>query len=88
MFCEAEAMQLSAANIIIASQQSARGHAQPLQDAGVQFTAALKSNGVETSYFQPMEFKQAAPTDRPSTTSAAPGYGATPLLGGTIDIRV
>ena len=81
-------MQLSAANLIIASQQSARSHAQPPQDAGAQFSAALKSIGVEAGDFQPMEFKQAGLADRPAPSGAAPGYGATPLLGGTIDIRV
>ncbi len=56
-----------------------------------QFTAALKANNVETSDFEPMTFKQAAPaakTDSPATTPSAPGYGQSALLGGTIDIRV
>ncbi|HEV2652531.1 MAG TPA: hypothetical protein VGU69_14815 [Rhizomicrobium sp.] len=84
-------MQLSAANLIIASQQSARAQAQPAPDAGPQFTAALKANNVETSDFEPMTFKQATPAakaDSPATTPSAPGYGQSPLLGGTIDIRV
>jgi hypothetical protein len=84
-------MQLSAANLIIASQQIARAQAQPSADAGPQFTAALKANNVETSDFEPMTFKQAAPaakTDSPATTPSAPGYGQSALLGGTIDIRV
>jgi hypothetical protein len=84
-------MQLSAANLIIASQQSARAQAQPAADAGPQFTAALKANNVEPSDFEPMTFKQAAPAAKqesaPATTSA-PGYGQSALLGGTIDIRV
>jgi len=84
-------MQLSAANLIIASQQSARAHAKPTADAGPQFTAALKANNVETGDFEPMTFKQAAPApkpDAPAATTSAPGYGQSSLLGGTIDIRV
>ena len=83
-------MQLSAANLIIASQQSARAQAQPAADAGPQFTAALKANNVETSDFEPMTFKQAAPAapESPAASVSTPGYGQTSLLGGTIDIRV
>jgi hypothetical protein len=84
-------MQLSAANLIIASQQSARAHAQPAADAGPQFNAALKANNVEASDFEPMTFKQAAPAtkaDNPAPTASSPGYGQSSLLGGTIDIRV
>ena len=84
-------MQLSAANLIIASQQSARAQAQPAPDAGPKFAAALKANNVETSDFAPMEFKQAAlaaKSESPQASQQAPGYGQSPLLGGTIDIRV
>jgi hypothetical protein len=82
-------MQLSAANLIIASQQSARAQAQPSADAGPQFAAALKANNVETSDFEPMTFKQAAPASTAESPTTTPsGYGQSALLGGTIDIRV
>ena len=85
-------MQLSAANLIIASQQLARGAAAPRPEAAAQFTAALaKENGVEASGFEPMDFKQAAPARAqapaaPATPAA--GYNAGSRIGATIDIRV
>ena len=93
MFCSSEAMQLSAANLLIASQQIARGAAKPPPDAQAQFAAALaKEKGVEASSFEPMEFKQSAAPAKPSP--AAPpqtqssSYNATARLGANIDIRV
>jgi hypothetical protein len=93
MFCEGGAMQLSAANLLIASQQIARGATQPSPDARAQFTAALaKEKGVDSASFEPMDFKQSAPTAK--ATPAAPaqtpsaGYGGAMRLGANIDIRV
>ena len=84
-------MQLSAANLLIASQQIARGAAKPSPEAHAQFTAALaKEKGVETSSFEPMDFKQTQA--KPSPAMAAPaqptGYNAASRLGANIDIRV
>ena len=86
-------MQLSAANLLIASQQIARGGAKPSPEAQAQFTAALsKEKGVETSSFEPMDFKQGATTAKPSAAAPAPsqpaGYNATSRLGANLDIRV
>jgi hypothetical protein len=97
MFWQSGRMQLSAANLIIASQQLARGAAKPVPEALAQFTAALaKEKGVkETAAFEPMDFKQAAAPAKPAPTAArtpaqAPttGYGTARTLGGNIDIRV
>ena len=85
-------MQLSAANLLIASQQIARGVQQPPRDAQVQFAAALakeKSVAGATS-FEPMDFKQTAP-DTHASAAASPrpaAYGASSPLGANLDIRV
>jgi hypothetical protein len=94
MFWQSGRMQLSAANLIIASQQLARGAAKPAPEAQAQFTAALaKEKGVkETAAFEPMDFKQAAPAKPASAATPAQtpvtGYGTTRTLGGNLDIRV
>jgi hypothetical protein len=85
MFCESAPMQLSAANLLIASQQPARAGAQPAQ-----FTSALKESGGVDS-FAPMEFKTATPAKpQPAAALAAPqaGYNGAMRIGATIDIRV
>ena len=83
-------MQLSAANLLIASQQIARGSNQPSPQAQAQFAAALaKEKGVQA--FEPMEFKpaQAAPTPAPAAAAQPPaGYSAASPLGANLDIRV
>ena len=83
-------MQLSAANLLIASQQLARPRAAA--DAPAQFAAAMaKENGVESASFGPMDFKQAAPakTAQPAPAQApAAGYNASGRLGANLDIRV
>jgi hypothetical protein len=86
-------MQLSAANLLIASQQIARGTAKPSPDVHAQFTAALaKEKGIETPGFEPMDFKQSAAPAKPSPAAPAPaqpaGYNAASRLGANIDIRV
>jgi hypothetical protein len=86
-------MQLSAANLIIASQQIARGAAKPAADGG-QFAQALaKEGGVkEMAAFETLDFKQApAPAKASAAAPAqapATGYGAAGPLGGNLDIRV
>lgn len=86
-------MQLSAANLLIASQQIARGAVKPSADAQAQFTAALaKEKGIESASFEPMDFKQSAPAAKAAPTAPAQtpsaGYGGTMRLGANIDIRV
>ncbi len=92
MFCEAGVMQLSAANLIIASQQLARGAAKPSPDAQAQFTAALaKEKGVEGVDFEPMNFKPAAApraAETAATATPATRYNTAARLGANIDIRV
>ena len=90
MFCESGAMQLSAANLIIASQQIARGASQPTPSPA--FANALsKEKGIEGAGFEPMAFKQSAPAATPAAAPAqAPsqGYNTAARLGANIDIRV
>jgi hypothetical protein len=92
MFWHGGAMQLSAANLLIASQQIARG--QPSRDAQAQFAAALakeKAAGAATA-FEPMEFKPAAAEAQPglpvSPEPSARPHGQSRTLGANLDIRV
>jgi hypothetical protein len=89
MFCESVPMQLSAANLLIASQQLSRGNAQPAGQPA-QFASALKESGGIDS-FAPMEFKSAAPAKaQPAAAPATPqaSYNGAMRIGSTIDIRV
>ena len=92
MFGQAGAMQLSAANLLIASQQIARGVRQPAPDAQAQFAAALakEKSAASASAFEPI-FKP-APPDLPSaaaaTTPRTMAYGQPGPLGANVDIRV
>ena len=83
-------MQLSAANLLIASQQIARGASKPPADAQAQFAGALaKEKGVEG--FEPMQFRAAAAPSKPaapSATAPTPTYSGPVRLGANIDIRV
>jgi PAB1-binding protein PBP1 len=90
MFCESGDMQISAANLLIASQQVSRGGAQPAAQPA-QFASALKDGG-EVDGFAPMEFKAAAPAKAQPAASPASapqsGYGGATRIGANIDIRV
>jgi hypothetical protein len=89
MFCESAPMQLSAANLLIASQQLAGKGAQPAAQPA-QFASALKESG-GIDGFAPMDFKAAAPGKPQSAAApAAPqaSYGGATRLGANIDIRV
>jgi hypothetical protein len=85
-------MQLSAANLLIASQQAARAHPRPAPDARAQFASALaQEKGVEPAGFEPMDFKKtAAPQSAApaAPTAASTPYGGAMRLGANIDIRV
>jgi hypothetical protein len=80
-------MQLSAANLLLASQQAPKqAPAQPKPQAA--FSAALKSEqGATEASFEPLAFKAA---DLPATASsgAPASYNAAGKPGSNIDIRV
>lgn len=91
-------MQLSAANLLIASQQIARGAQQPSPEGQAKFAAELARENFSSrvAAFEPLEFAPAAgasaavPAARavPAATASATGYGGTSPLGANIDIRV
>ena len=87
-------MQLSAANLLIASQQLARGGQKP-SPATAEFAQALaKEKGVEgAAAFEPIAFKAAPAAPQPAAAPAAPaapaaGYAGGRTLGANLDIRV
>ena len=86
-------MQLSAANLLIASQQLARGAVRTPADAQAQFASALaKEKAAPATGFEPMDFKPATPA-KPAPAAApaqapATGYAGGMKLGANIDIRV
>jgi hypothetical protein len=98
MFGQAGAMQLSAANLLIASQQIARGVQQPSPDAQAKFAAALakEKTAPGAAAFEPLEFTKAAtppssapaPSATPAASTPATAYGRASPLGANIDIRV
>ena len=86
-------MQLSAANLLIASQQIARGSNQPSPQAQAQFASALaKEKGAEPAQFEGIDFKQTSPATKPSLAAPAQapaaGYNASSPIGANLDIRV
>ena len=94
MFWQAETMQLSAANLLVASQQIARAAQPPAPDAQAKFAALLAKEkpAAAAATFEPLEFALAAP---PATRQAPPaneapagGSGARGPLGANVDIRV
>jgi hypothetical protein len=72
-------MQISAANLLIASQQGAKAAPRP----GGAFAAALAD---EKPDFEPLEFKQTAAPK--FDTAAPPASPASQRPGSQIDIRV
>jgi len=92
MFRHGGAMQLSGANLLIASQQIARGVHQPSRDVQAQFAVALAkdSSAAGAAAFEPIDFRQNAP-EPPSTPAIAPRatvFGQPGPLGANLDIRV
>ena len=84
-------MQISGANLLIASQQAAKAQAPQPSPAGVNFMAALAKSKKSDELFAPLDFKAAeAPTPAPPAVSAAPATGYNPAQrpGSTLDIRV
>jgi len=76
-------MQISAANILIASQQAAKA-APPRPEAGV-FAAALAK---EKTAFEPLAFKQAAQSAQPAETQPTSKPTTSAPMGSQVDIRV
>lgn len=86
-------MQLSAANLLIASQQIARGVQGAQNAVPGQFAAALarEDAGSISPAFEPIAFKKAAPQtapERPAVTAATKASASLKPPGSTVDIRV
>ena len=78
-------MQISAANLIVAAQQTLSKPAAR-QAAPAQSTA--QPEATEYAGFEPVSFKQAAP-EKPAPTATAQQPAATPRpMGSQVDIRV
>jgi len=76
-------MQISAANLLIVSQQAAKA-APPRAEAGA-FAAALAK---EKSAFEPLRFKQTAEPAPAASAAPAPKPAASAPMGSQIDIRI
>ena len=93
MICQAASMQLSAANLLIASQQLTRS-TQPIpRDAAAQFAVVLakEKSASSTAAFEPIEFPQAAAAEvhsAPATPLQPTATSAPTPVGSRIDIRV
>jgi hypothetical protein len=81
MFCEVGRMQLSAASLLIAAQQSAKP--QP-QQAASSFASAMGEHQ-KSEDFAPIDFKQPA---KPQSAAASASQSAPSRMGAAIDIRV
>ncbi|MDE1985849.1 MAG: hypothetical protein KGJ28_04860 [Alphaproteobacteria bacterium] len=76
-------MQISAANLLVASQQQAKPSAQPAPTA---FAAALAE---EKPAFEPLSFKSATGSEQAAPTPVTrPQLAQKAALGSHIDIRV
>jgi hypothetical protein len=74
-------MQLSAANLLLAAQQTAKQTSQPNATG---FASTLAAQTRKDDLFAPLDFKQAAPVPQPRLAQA----GAPARAGSTLDIRV
>ena len=84
-------MQISGANLLIASQQAAKAQPTQATPAGVNFMAALAKTKKTDELFAPLDFKPAdAPAPVPAAASPTPaaGYDPSQRPGSTLDIRV
>jgi hypothetical protein len=78
-------MQISAANLIVAAQQAP---SKPAVRPAAPAQATAQSEAAESTGFEPMSFKQAAP-ETPAQAAAAQQPPATPRpIGSQVDIRV
>jgi hypothetical protein len=86
-------MQISAANLLIASQQNA-GAAAPRAQPQTAFASQIKSvQESETSEFSPLSFRQNTPASARATSTPEPPqtsqHSAPPkILGSQLDIKV
>ncbi len=76
-------MQISAANILIASQQAAKA-APPRADQAAFASALAKENAA----FEPLAFKQMAEPAHAAPSASAPKPMASAPKGSQVDIRV
>jgi hypothetical protein len=76
-------MQISAANLLVASQQPAK-----TPQSGTSGAAFSSSLSQDTGGFSPLTFKSAAAPAQTSASSASTGYGGTAAIGATLDITV
>ena len=86
MFEHGDAMQLTAANLLIASQQLSRGAQQVPRDGQFAATMTKEDSAVGASMFVPSEFGEpqtAAPASKTNAIRNPPGP-----LGARLDIRV
>ncbi len=80
-------MQLSGANLLIASQQAPKQAPSPPQPQAA-FAAALKTEKADMpGAFEPLQFKAADVPAKPASNPAMPHNGAR-KPGSTVDIRV
>jgi hypothetical protein len=81
MICERDAMQLSAANLLLAAQQGAR---QPQPAKAPAFASELSAAQGKDEGFAPLAFKQTAePAVQPRAAQTAPSRP-----GSTLDIKI
>ncbi len=78
-------MQLSAANLLLAAQQTAKQTPQPNAPG---FASALAAQSRKDDLFAPLDFKQTAPAPQPAAQPRPAQAEAPARAGATLDIRV
>ena len=78
-------MQLSAANLLLAAQQTAKQAPQPNAPG---FASTLAAQARKDDLFAPLDFKQTAPAPQPASQPRPAQAGAPARAGATLDIRV
>ena len=78
-------MQLSAANLLLAAQQTAKQVPQPNAPG---FASTLAAQTRKDDLFAPLDFRQATPTQQPATQPRPAQTEAPARAGSTLDIRV
>ncbi len=78
-------MQLSAANLLLAAQQTAKQAPQPSAPG---FASALAAQRSKDDLFAPLDFKQAAQAAQPAPQPRPAQAEAPARAGATLDIRV
>ncbi|HEY5347305.1 MAG TPA: hypothetical protein VIJ72_03860 [Rhizomicrobium sp.] len=82
-------MQISGANLLIASQQAAKVQTGQATQAGSNFMAALAKSKAD-ALFAPLDFKAPENTAAPSPAkpAAQPSQGSNQRPGANLDIRI